>query len=252
MVNTKCPVCHCLVKNCKCECPTCQHLDSDCRCCSDCKSYPCQCPEPCRNCQKPDCGICCTRCLLELTQCKCCGTCQSIQQDCSCPVPVPVPANTNPRAPPPRHQLATFTMSSTLEPPDMGILKDRSQLEFYISALERWATIATATGVDATLRADIVLAHAFKQAPDLCRELNDHFGQTLNTADSITKIADWLRSKFGMNKHADMVRILNTFLNTTRSKGENLVDFIARLRRTTRKSRRWENHFQKPASPFSS
>ena len=81
-------------------------------------------------------------------------------------------------------------MSSILEPPDMGILKDRSQLEFYISALERWASIAKATGMADTLRADIVLAHAFKQAPDLCRELNDHFGQTLNTADSITKIVD--------------------------------------------------------------
>ena len=32
-----------------------------------------------------------------------------------------------------------------------------------------------------------------------------------------------------MNKHADMVRILNTFLNTTRNRNENLVDFIARF-----------------------
>ena len=32
-----------------------------------------------------------------------------------------------------------------------------------------------------------------------------------------------------MNKHADMVKVLNQFLSTTRTKNENLVDYITRF-----------------------
>ena len=39
----------------------------------------------------------------------------------------------------------------------------------------------------------------------------------------------WLKAKFGMNKHADMVKVLNNFLNTCRNKDETLLDFIARF-----------------------
>ena len=114
----------------------------------------------------------------------------------------------------------------------MSILKDRSQLEFYTSALERWATIAKASGVAETLLADIVLAHAFKQAPELCKEMSDHFDNSLrDDSKGIEKIVTWLKAKFGMNKHADMVKVLNQFLNTTRARGENLVDYITRFER---------------------
>ena len=47
----------------------------------------------------------------------------------------------------------------------------------------------------------------------------------------IEKIVTWLKAKFGMNKHADMVKVLNQFLNTTRARGENLVDYITRFER---------------------
>lgn len=99
---------------------------------------------------------------------------------------------------------------SSIEPPDMCILKDCSQLEFYTSALERWATIVKASGVAETLLADIVLAHAFKQAPELCKEMSDHFDDSLrDDSKGIEKIVTWLKAKFGMNKHADMVKVLN-------------------------------------------
>ena len=32
-----------------------------------------------------------------------------------------------------------------------------------------------------------------------------------------------------MNKHADMVKVLNQFFNTTRTKNESLVDYITRF-----------------------
>ena len=49
-------------------------------------------------------------------------------------------------------------------------------------------------------------------------EMSDNFNDTLkNDGEGIQKIIDWLRAKFGMNKHADMVKVLNQFLSTTRA-----------------------------------
>ena len=121
---------------------------------------------------------------------------------------------------------------ANLEPPNMGILKDKSQLEFYTAALERWATLATHSGIAEDIQADLVLAHAFNQAPDLCKEMTEHFGNTLKgDAKGVDKIITFLSSKFGLNKHADMVKILNNFLNTSRHRGENLINFISRFER---------------------
>ena len=112
------------------------------------------------------------------------------------------------------------------------LLKDCSQLEFYIFALERWANIAKVSGVKETLLADIVLTHAFKQAPELCREISDDFNNpTGDNSAGIDRIVSRLKEKFGVNKHADMVKVLNQFLNTTRARSENLVDYITRFER---------------------
>ena len=120
--------------------------------------------------------------------------------------------------------------SHQIEPPDMGILRDRSQLEFYIDAVERWAGIATHTGTPEEIQAELVLTFAFKQYPELCKEMSDHFGNSLrNKKDGIKELVKWLKTKFGLNKHADMVKIINTFLNTCRNKTENLIEFITRF-----------------------
>ena len=112
----------------------------------------------------------------------------------------------------------------------MAILKDPSQLNFYISGLQRWATIAEATGTSKKILADLVLTHAFDQAPTLCKEMSEHFGTELSeNNEGIDKIVDWLKSKFGLNAHADMVKILNSFLNTCRAKTESFTDFITRF-----------------------
>ena len=57
----------------------------------------------------------------------------------------------------------------------MSTLRDRSQLEFYISALERWATIAKTSGMAETLLADIILTYGVEQTPELCREMSKLF-----------------------------------------------------------------------------
>ena len=44
------------------------------------------------------------------------------------------------------------------------------------------------------------------------------------SGEVIKKIIDWFNNKSSMNKHVDMVKVLNLFLNTTRSKSENFVE----------------------------
>ena len=74
----------------------------------------------------------------------------------------------------------------SLEPPDMSVLKERSQLDFYISALKRWAKVSR---VEETLLEDMVLTHAYKQAPELCREMTDKFkDSTEDTNGGIQRI----------------------------------------------------------------
>ena len=115
-----------------------------------------------------------------------------------------------------------------IEPPDMGILKDSSQLNFYISGLERWDAIVVAMGTSEKILADLVLTHAFRQAPSLCKEMSDHFGNELSqNKKGIKKIVEWLNTKFGLNTLTDMVKVLNT----CRNKAESLTDFITRFER---------------------
>ena len=112
----------------------------------------------------------------------------------------------------------------------MAILKDPSQLNFYVLGLQRWATIAEATGTSKKILADLVLTHAFDQAPILCKEMSEHFGNDISqNTEGIDKIVEWLKNKSGLNAHADMVKILNSFLNTCRAKTETLTDFITRF-----------------------
>ena len=85
-----------------------QQMATEYMCCLVCPQLICVC---CKNCGEPDRGILCPKC-------------QAIITDCNC-----VP------------QMQTQAQAGTLEPitkpPDMSVLRDRSQLEFYISALEK-------------------------------------------------------------------------------------------------------------------
>ena len=92
--------------------------------------------------------------------------------------------------------------------------------------------MAKVSGVEETLLEDTVLTYAFKQAPELCRELSDDLNNsTGDNSAGIDRIISRLQEKFGVNKHVDMVKILNLFLNTTRARSENLVDYITRFER---------------------
>ena len=161
--------------------------------------------------------------------CKTCRTKGTLDEEgnCTC-TEIEMPVN------PP-----TMSVSTNLqEPPDISVLKDRSRLDYYITALKRWSGLAKATGTQDVFHADIVLDRAFRTYPELYMEMSDKFCDTLKEdSDGIEKIITWLSNKFGMNKHADMVRILNQFYNTTRMKDETLIDYIARLLDSNRRAK---------------
>ena len=92
----------------------------------------------------------------------------------------------------------------------MSIFKNRSQLEFYILALEKWTTVAKTSGMVETPLADIVLARGVEQAPELCREMSKHFDDSLKgNSKGIEKTVTWLRAELGKDKQEGMVEALN-------------------------------------------
>ena len=147
----RCPICSCKVKNCKCPqfthiCKTCRiksTLDEqgNCTCCPICKESKvnglCSCCTTCKlsatNC------TCCFWCLKETASCDCCPRCQITKGNCNCPSETP--------------RMSTMSMSTNLEPPDISVLKDRSRLDYYITALQRWSGLAKASGVQENLHA---------------------------------------------------------------------------------------------------
>ena len=113
---------------------------------------------------------------------------------------------------------------SFIEPPDIATLKDKSNLDFYINALEGWAECG---GYQAEKQADVIFLYAFKTYPELCKELQDHFGKTLKgKAEGVTKITEWLKERIGLVKQADCSRIIIQFHNTFRVKGQDLLSYI--------------------------
>ena len=121
-------------------------------------------------------------------------------------------------------------IQTSLEPPDMSILKDRAQLEFYITALENWADLQDCGGYPAERRAAVIFSYAFRQNPALCKQLTDHFKKSLkDDPQGVQKIIDWLKEKYGLTKHADIVRVLNNWFNITRAMQESLLDYITRF-----------------------
>ena len=74
----------------------------------------------------------------------------------------------------------TMSVSTNLqEPPDISVLKDRSRLDYYITALKRWSGLAKAAGTQDVFHADIVLDRAFRTYPELYMEMSDNFSDTL-------------------------------------------------------------------------
>ena len=198
----KCPVCNRQVKNC------------------DCRQFA----QTCRICRKRNTldgegnCTCCPLCGESKTEGRCSGdtTCQSSNE-----TEMAVNSNTMP--------IPTLVQ----EPPNIKVLEDRSHLENYITALKRWSNLAKATGTKPEFHADIVLDRAFRTYPELYMEMSDNFCDTLkDDGEGIQKIIAWLKTKFGMNKHADMVKVLNQFFSTTRTKNESLIDYLARFEKS--------------------
>ena len=94
----------------------------------------------------------------------------------------------------------------------MSLLRDSSQPEFYISALEKWITKAKNSGTAETLLVDIILANGTEQIPELCKRMFGYFDISLkgnsksfekivtwSEAKEAEKIVTWLKTKFWKN-----------------------------------------------------
>ena len=174
----------------------------------------CDCPPgACKTCKLPtkDC-VCCSHCKLPQEECECCQHCR--QHPCSCNQVSQSPVNT-------RH-----IMSQTIEPPDISCLKEsKENLDFYIDALEAWSECG---GYQKSKQADVVFMFAFKQYPDLCREMQSHFKKSLRgKEDGVEKIINWLKEKIGLVKHADVSRILRNFQSLSRPRNQDLMSFVS-------------------------
>ena len=140
--------------------------------------------------------VCCKNCR-EQDHGVCCLRCQVTKNDCKC---IPKVQKTA-RTPEP---ITSAAMTSA----DISILRDCSQLDFYTPA------------------------HAYNQAQELCKEMSNHFDNSVERNNKgAEKTVTWPKAKFGTNKHANIVKVLNLFLNTTRSKNEDLEWYIARFER---------------------
>ena len=175
----RCSICSCKVKNCTCHqfaqtCKTRRTRDTldeegNCTCCPICGESKtkgrCSCGTTCQLST-----VKCTCCLwCQRTSCDCCTQCQTIKSNCNCSPEIEMPEN------PP-----TMSVSTNLqEPPDISVLKDRSRLDYYITALKRWSGLAKATGTQDVFHADIVLDRAFRTYPELYMEMSDNFSDTL-------------------------------------------------------------------------
>merc|ERR550532_1151360 len=80
------------------------------------------------------------------------------------------------------------------------------------------------------IQAELVLTFAFKQHTELCKELSSHFGSELrDKEDGVERLITWLQTKYGVKQHGDKVKIINSFLDTSRQKDEDLINFISRF-----------------------
>ena len=158
-------------------------MTTECLYCSVFPQLICVC---CKNCEEPDRGIHCPKY-------------QAIIIDCNCVLQT-------------QTQAQAGTLESITKPPDMSILRNRSQLEFYILALEKWTTVVKTSGMAETLPADIILAHGVERAPELCKEMSKHFDNSLKgNSKGIEKTVTWLGAEFGKNKQEDRAKALNQF-----------------------------------------
>ena len=219
---TRCAVCHCLTKNCKCN-----------NQCTDCRESPCK---------------CCERCHEAVCQCISCDVCEQFVEHCQCSpaedlVRVRQPREEELQQPPveesqqPQVRLQaaqeimaddTRTMRVMGEPPVFPKdKKDRKAISLYIAALKRWTRVG---GYPKKEQADYIIYHASQKSPEYYEELETKFGESLQEKETgVDEIITWLEEKSGVSRHSEVVRLVTTFYKCTRAKGEDLVDFVTRF-----------------------
>ena len=137
----RCPICNSQVKNCKFAqtCKTCRTRDT----------------------------------LDQEGNCTCCPFCKESKTTGRCSCGTTCQLSTETEMPDNSPTMSVSTNSQ--EPPDISVLKDRSCLDYYITALKRWSGLAKAAGTQEEFHADIVLDRAYGTYPELYMEMSDKF-----------------------------------------------------------------------------
>ena len=176
---------------------------------------------------KCSCEATCKNCLTKgnpQDECDCCQYCKKDSQECqgeACRVQVQgaqaVQGNNV------TNQFITQNIHN-MKPPDIGVLKDKSNLLYYLHAQEQWARLS---GTPKKQQADIIMWHANSTHPELYREMVKKFGRTLvDKPDGLQKLTVFLKERFGLSFTADLMTTFKKFLAVQRKKGQDLVNFI--------------------------
>ena len=162
----------------------------------------CQCRQVCKVCLKNG-----TWSTEPTGVCSCCKLCNKTKSECQCD-----------KTPPPN------SWRQQAKPPDMGLLKDKSNLDTYILGLKRWARMG---GVKASEQGDYILMMANRENPELSQEMERNFKDDLaNDPEATVKIINWLEDRFGVHKQADLIRLFSQCLWTQRKQNQDIISFI--------------------------
>ena len=110
-----------------------------------------------------------------------------------------------------------------MKPPDIGMLRDKTNLQMYIHAQNQWARLS---GTPRKQQADLIMWHASNTFPALYKEMVEHFGNELVDApDGLNKVTAFLKDRFGLDNTADLINTFKTYMGVSRKKGQDLASY---------------------------
>ena len=137
--------------------------------CLICKSGPdnCSCPGTCKN---------CLRAKTPQADCTCCQQCGKTEAECKDEECLRPAAEAGARVRGAQNHLPQQTIN--MKPPDIGMLRDKTNLQMYIHAQNQWARLS---GTPRKQQADLIMWHASNTFPALYKEMVEHFGTSTRT-----------------------------------------------------------------------
>ena len=190
---------------------------SRCQICHTKQPEKCNCPAVCKNCltdAKPQ------------VECTCCERCKKRHDQCSCPESAPGASRQAEGGDPQPQQIIyhNYTPVQQFKPPDISMLKEKTNLSVYLHAQDQWVRLSSTPKSD---QADIVMWHAAQTFPELYKEMIKKFGSSLvNKKDGMIKLTAFFKERFGLDRTADLMATFRAYMAIHRKKNQDLISFI--------------------------